>query len=238
LGEVELSALGEAISQMAGASATEWSTHLGQRILFSPPEVLSGSNGPQVIEADFAAEEALIKVSSRLVIGDLVDGELIWLMAPGVAGQLAQATPPAAIPEPPPLPARGGSTRSHEPAPRPSYSPPQSPKSLQGAPVAVQPANFGDLNRMAPPTDIQNIDLIMDVPLELTVELGRTRKQIKDVLALGPGSLLELDKLAGEAVDVLVNGKLVAKGEVVVIDENFGVRITDILSPAERVKGL
>ena len=68
----------------------------------------------------------------------------------------------------------------------------------------------------------------------MTVELGRTKKQIREVLALGPGSLLELDKLAGEAVDVLVNGKLIARGEVVVIDENFGVRITDIVSPAER----
>lgn len=80
------------------------------------------------------------------------------------------------------------------------------------------------------------LELLADVPLELSVELGRTRRRLADVLALGPGSLLELDRLAGEAVDVRVNGRLVAKGEVVVIDENFGVRITDIVSPETRLR--
>lgn len=266
LGEVELSALGEAISQMAGASATELSGHLGQRILFSSPEVLSGSDAPGAIETDFGTEEALIKVSSQLVIGDLVDSELLWLMAPAVGKQLARATPPAAIPEPPPLPGPrmdSAGPRIDSTVPRGGFAPPAGPPPFsdprlagppttglppvpaaagypppQVPPVAVQPVNFGALDRAVPSSEVQNIGLIMDVPLELTVELGRTRRQIKDILALGPGSLIELDKLAGEAVDVLVNGKLVAKGEVVVIDENFGVRITDILSPAERVKGI
>jgi flagellar motor switch protein FliN/FliY len=80
-----------------------------------------------------------------------------------------------------------------------------------------------------------NIGLLMDVPLKLTVELGRTTKLVKEILALAPGSVVELDKLAGEAVDILVNEKLIAKGEVVVIDENFGVRITEIINPEERL---
>lgn len=75
----------------------------------------------------------------------------------------------------------------------------------------------------------------MDVPLEVTVELGRTKMQIKEILDLGAGSIVELDKLAGEPVDVLVNGKLIAKGEVVVIDESFGIRITNIVSQMERL---
>jgi flagellar motor switch protein FliN/FliY len=75
----------------------------------------------------------------------------------------------------------------------------------------------------------------MDVPLQVTVELGRTQKMVKEVLALGPGSVLELDKLAGEPVDILVNEKPIAKGEVVVIDENFGIRVTEILAPRDRV---
>jgi flagellar motor switch protein FliN/FliY len=83
-----------------------------------------------------------------------------------------------------------------------------------------------------------NIGLIMDVNMEVTVELGRTKKQIKEILAFGEGTIIELDKLAGEAVDILVNHKPIAKGEVVVIDENFGVRITDIVSPAERVQDM
>ena len=80
-----------------------------------------------------------------------------------------------------------------------------------------------------------NYDLILDVQMVLTVELGRTTKYVKDVLKLGEGSIIELDKLAGEPVDLLINGKLIAKGEVVVIDENFGVRVTDIVAPAERL---
>jgi flagellar motor switch protein FliN/FliY len=83
-----------------------------------------------------------------------------------------------------------------------------------------------------------NMNLLLDVPLQLTVELGRARRTIKEVLAFGPGAVVELDRLAGEPVDVLINGKLLGKGEVVVINENFGIRVTDILSPAERVKQL
>ena len=80
-----------------------------------------------------------------------------------------------------------------------------------------------------------NYELLLDVQMVLTVELGRTTKYVKDVLKFGEGSIIELDKLAGEPVDLLVNGKLIAKGEVVVIDENFGVRVTDIVAPAERL---
>jgi flagellar motor switch protein FliN/FliY len=79
------------------------------------------------------------------------------------------------------------------------------------------------------------MELIKDVPLEVTVRLGKTVMKIRDILDLGDGSIIELDKLAGEPVDLLVNGKLVAKGEVVVIDENFGFRVKDIISPAERL---
>ena len=96
--------------------------------------------------------------------------------------------------------------------------------------VNVQPAAFqpfaGDLSALS---QKENIDLIMDVPLEVTVELGRTSKTIKDILEFAPGTIIELNKIAGESVDVLVNGKNVAKGEVVVIEENFGVRITEII---------
>ncbi len=84
----------------------------------------------------------------------------------------------------------------------------------------------------------RGIELILDIPLEVTVELGRVRMLIKDVLELSNGSIVELDRVAGEPVDLLVNGRLVAKGEVVVIEDNFGIRVTEILSPADRVAGL
>lgn len=105
--------------------------------------------------------------------------------------------------------------------------------------INVQPAQFAPFEAVDPNVISNgNLNLLLDIPLQVTVELGRTRKQIRDILELGPGSILELDKLAGEPVDILVNGKLIAKGEVVVIDENFGVRVTDILTPAERIAKL
>ncbi|MDA8088469.1 MAG: flagellar motor switch protein FliN [Nitrospiraceae bacterium] len=84
----------------------------------------------------------------------------------------------------------------------------------------------------------KDIDFLLDIPLEVTVELGNTRMLIRDLLQLGQGSVVELDKLAGEPLEVLVNGKLVARGEVVVINEKFGVRLTDIISPVERIRNL
>lgn len=105
--------------------------------------------------------------------------------------------------------------------------------------VNVQPVQFANFNN-APfvPQDGTNLNLLLDIPLKVTVELGRTQKQIKDILELSQGSIIELDKLAGEPVDILVNNKLIAKGEVVVIDENFGVRVTDIVSQWDRIQKL
>ncbi|MBO4705315.1 MAG: flagellar motor switch protein FliN [Spirochaetaceae bacterium] len=102
----------------------------------------------------------------------------------------------------------------------------------------VQPLSFPNLQSGIGSTEQQNIGLIMDVYMEITVELGRTKKLIKDILGMGEGTIIELDKLAGEPVDILVNHKQIARGEVVVIDENFGVRVTEILSPMERVTDL
>mgnify|MGYP002623752803 CR=1 FL=1 len=85
---------------------------------------------------------------------------------------------------------------------------------------------------------VQNLDFILDIPLNVSVELGRAKVVIKDLLQLGQGSVLELDKLAGEPLEVLVNGKLVARGEVVVVNEKFGIRLTDIISPIERIETL
>lgn len=104
-----------------------------------------------------------------------------------------------------------------------NYVPPAQDVNVQ--PVQFQPFNMG----VNPITQQENIDLIMDVPLEVTVELGRTKKSIKEILEFAPGTIIELDKIAGEPIDVLVNGKLVAKGEVVVIEESFGIRVTDII---------
>lgn len=105
-------------------------------------------------------------------------------------------------------------------------------------PPNVQSVQYPSLMGGSTGAEQGNIGLIMDVYMEMTVELGRTKKQIKEILGMGEGTIIELDKLAGEPVDILVNHKPIAKGEVVVIDENFGVRVTEILSPIERVSDL
>jgi len=84
----------------------------------------------------------------------------------------------------------------------------------------------------------ENFDMLLDVPLEVTVEIGRTRLAIRDLLRLGPGSVVELQKLAGETLDVLVNGKPIARGEAVMVNDKFGVRLTDVIGPSERIAGL
>jgi flagellar motor switch protein FliN/FliY len=104
-------------------------------------------------------------------------------------------------------------------------------------PATVERAAFAQLKPEGK-HEGKNIDMLLDVTLPVSIELGRTALKIEDILNLGPGSVVELDKLAGEPVDILVNEKLLAKGEVVVVDENFGVRITSMISPQDRIRSL
>lgn len=105
--------------------------------------------------------------------------------------------------------------------------------------VTVNPASFGSLQPKPKETkETANLDMLLDIGLKVTVELGRAKMTIRDVLSLGPGKVVELNRIAGEPVDVLVNGKPIAKGEVVVIGDMFGVRVTDIIPPAQRVESM
>ena len=121
---------------------------------------------------------------------------------------------------------------------QPVYAPPAYANNVVASGVPVQNAQFAPLTNEPVEVNAANISLIQDVPLQVTVELGRTKKSIREILEFSTGSIIELDKLAGEPVDIHVNGQLTAKGEVVVIDENFGVRITEIVSPMERIQSL
>ncbi len=142
--------------------------------------------------------------------------------------QTQQAPPPPPAQQPYPDAQQYG----YPPQYQYQYAPPP-PQPQQN--INVQPATFAPFDVQAVMQQKENIDIIMDVPLEVTVELGRTRKKIKEILEFAPGTVIELDKLAGEPIDILVNGKFVAKGEVVVIDENFGIRISDIINPENRI---
>lgn len=178
--------------------------------------------------------------------------------APSAAPEVPPAGQPAAPPPgyaPPmgyPAPPMYQEPYGHYPYP-PAYAAPYPPPYAQ-PPAPPTPQHFGGQpmnvanvkaaqfspfagGMMAAP-DEQNLNLLLDIPLQVTVELGRTKKLIKDILDLSAGSIIQLDKLAGEHVDILVNNKLIAKGEVVVIDENFGVRVVDIISPIDRVSKL
>ncbi|WP_294521261.1 flagellar motor switch phosphatase FliY [uncultured Anaerovibrio sp.] len=163
--------------------------------------------------------------------------------APAAAPPAAPApAPAAAAPPPPQAPPMAPPPQMAPPQmmAQPMYAPPAqyAQSAVLGAGVPVQAAQFAPLTNEPIEANTANISLIQDVPLQVTVELGRARKSIKEILEFSTGSIIELDKLAGEPVDIHVNGQLTAKGEVVVIDENFGVRITEIVSPLERVQSL
>lgn len=149
--------------------------------------------------------------------------------------QGAYPSPQGAYPPPPGYPPPGYGY------PPPGYGaqPMYGQTARVGVDTQVQAAQFGPLSSVPPQyATNDNIGLILDVPLQVTVELGRTKKSVKEVLDFTNGSIIELDRLAGEPVDIQINGQLLAKGEVVVVDENFGVRITDIVSPEERAARL
>ncbi|MFB8373544.1 flagellar motor switch phosphatase FliY [Paenibacillus taichungensis] len=287
LNEIHISAVQEAMNQMMGSSATSMSTIFNRFVNISPPgiDILNMESGEGV--SNLPEDETLIQVSFRLLIGDLIDSNLMQLlpvhfakemveMLIGGAQESTASAPVASTPEPvqaavpvapeqPPVqqqippqaqqpPVQDYNGYGQAPMGIPQGMPPQQPYGMPpqqpygvpqhygGVPnrnVNVQPVQFANLQNGAfGQVDENNLNLLMDIPLKVTVELGRTQKQIKDILELSQGSIVELDKLAGEPVDILVNNKLIAKGEVVVIDENFGVRVIDIVSQWDRIQKL
>ena len=254
LTELHLSAISEAMNQMMGSAATSLSSMLDKKVDISPPTasvVDLNDSIDDVTVSNFLSDE-LVQVSFTMQIGDLVDSQIMQLYPfdfardlyqkfigdAGLGQEEAQPEPvPAAQPQSIPDPMAGVNMNSaaqampQQPQMQPDMAQQmmQQPYMMPAPNVNVQPAQFQPFNAgVSPLMQQENIDLIMDVPLEVTVELGRTNKSIKEILDFSPGTIIELNKLAGEPVDVLVNGKFVAKGEVVVIEENFGIRITEI----------
>ncbi len=255
MGEIQISAVQEAMNQMMGSAATSMSTVFQKRVDISPPSIdlmdlPHGEGTSNINELDL-----LVKISFRLRIGDLIDSNIMQLLPLSFAKDLVfELMNQGAAEEPAPVQtapqsqqasyqetAAASSAALHQVPPSYGTSSPnhfgQSAQSKD--PISVQPASFTSFEpsiMVAPET--RNLDLLLDIPLQVTVELGRTNRTVRDILDLTSGSIIELDKLAGEPVDILVNNRLVAKGEVVVIDENFGVRITDISSQADRISKL
>lgn len=246
LSELEESAVSEAMNQMIGSAATSMATMFAREVNISPPKARLWEDDTSNLSDDISEDENIIKVSFRLTIGDLVDSNIMQVLPVATAKKIVaimmgqESEPPKA--EAKPTPQQKVEQRPvHNKAPEPDYvyeEIREKPIERKQPPVEVHQASFQNLHDTGVRNAPKNIDLILDVPLEISVVLGRTKKSIKDILNLGTGSLIELDKLAEEPVEILVNGKRVAYGEVVVVDENFGVRITSIVSNAERVKSL
>ena len=253
MNELYMSAVAEAMNQMMGATATSLSSIFKSRVDLAPPKVrLIDLAGNDNITDSVTGSEDLVRIAFRMVVEGLIDSEIMLILPLKIARDMVDGLLHSSAPAPAPQPAK----QSMPAAPvmqapvappvqqQPAYIPLQPLPQRAPSPVVpeqnviVQPAQFAPLKQSAMNVSDSNIGMIMDVPLQVTVELGRTRKLIREILELAPGSVVELDKLAGEPVDILVNGKIVAKGEVVVIDENFGVRITGIVSMQERASTL
>jgi flagellar motor switch protein FliN/FliY len=226
LGELEQSALGEGVGQSWGTISTQLQQQMKINTQTKPVQISTHGKqdedlvtqvsdlGPRVVGVFFTMEaaeqsEPFILILSNSVIDGLLKAQVEAKEAePKEAQQQAQAQTQTQT-------GAGG-----------------------GAEGSVRPAVFEPFGEGSAPGRPGNLELIMDIGLEVRVELGRTPMKIRDVLELGPGAVIELNKLAGEPVDLLVNDRLLARGEVVVIDENFGVRVTDIINMRERIEAL
>ena len=249
LSELHLSAISEAMNQMMGSAATSLSSMLEKKVDISPPvaSLVDLNDTIEDTELSNFLDGDIVQVAFDMKIGDLVDSQIMQLYPFDFARELykkfmgsevEQTAAPAAQPDQPqpvspapePVPTPAPQPVQPQPVPQPMPQQMQQPQYAMPMPnVNVQSAQFQTFNTgVSPLMQEENIDLVLDVPLEVTVELGRTNKSIKEILDFSPGTIIELDKLAGEPVDVLVNGKFVAKGEVVVIEENFGIRLVEI----------
>jgi flagellar motor switch protein FliN/FliY len=249
--ELYLNAAQEGLSQVVGSAFTSLSGLLGGRRLM-PENTTSALEQGEWRPFSKLDEEGKIWSSLAKVEIDGLQPFEVRVALPVESAQaiaavihqvMGEQSPKPAAPPSSPQPAAQPSRRGSAPLPPPppSFSSPlSSPVSppigaQQPAPfVDVHPAVFTPLVSKRPGGGNGSIDLIADIPVRVTVELGKTRKNISEILSMSTGSVIELDKMAGEPVDVLVNGKPIAKGEVVVIDENFGVRITEVLNRASK----
>ncbi len=237
LNEIEISAVSEAMNQMIASSATSMSTMFQKTIDISTPETII-SYKVDDSEKLFSgyAEQDIVRIRFQMNVGDLINSNIVQILSIDTARNIINTM----------LNDQNGfkegskdlkyddasldnenvkvTSEKVEPEVRKNYN--------------VSDAVLMPLTQGANPKGSNNIDLILDVPLEISVVLGRTKKNVSEILNLGTGSLVELEKLAEEPVDILVNGKPIATGEVVVVNENFGVRITAIMSNSERVKNL
>lgn len=264
LDEIGISAASEAMNQMIGSASTSMATMFNRTVNISPPETKVYYSSDDLDSLEFGVEGPVVVVWFNMKVGDILDTQIMQVMGFDTAKEEASLilgeldTPPKVTSEPDEEEKPGQKLfvdaddqaagenfeqlMDIEPEPAASFEPirqyeppaavtmPHPPSAIRQAPPRVEPAAYG--------FDQQRMDLILDIPLKVTVLLGRTRWPIKDILGLAPGSVVEMQSLVDEPVEILVNGTLVATGEVVVVNENFGVRISNIIGPSERIRNL
>lgn len=245
LSEIEVSAVQEAMNQMIGSAATSMATMFAREVNISPPKSKIWDDIAQNISEDIPEDEKIVEVCFDLTIEGLLNSNIMQILPINTAKKIVaimmgedkevatEVDTKEVVNE----------TNTNKENSNNSYNIQEKPIHIQEErkvekAVEVHGATFEPLSQGNIGESHKNIDLILDVPLDVSVVLGRTKKSIKDILNLSTGSLIELDKLAEEPVEVLINGKKIAYGEVVVVDENFGVRITSIVSGADRIKSL
>jgi len=213
INELYLGALGEALGQMTDAAAASLSSSLGKTITVNQPKIKIVDFQKGIPEdLSVLKENKVVKIDYNLTLGDLSKGKLIQLLPQQIAKPIVSYVL--------------GEAKLKEEAPLPAFTP------------GVHPVQFARLKPAEVTQVPANLKLLMDVPMNVSVEIGRKKMMLKNILDLGTGSIVELEKMANEPVDILVNGKLIAKGKVVVIDDNFGVRISEIITPEERIEYL
>ena len=205
------STIQEFTNQFISSMATQFSNKLGGGVNTTPATVSIAQNQGELK----LPQGDLVKITYDIIIDGVMNSKLYHIMDSNIASSLGMG---------------GGGM--------PSQQQSQSQYQHTGPQTQISSVRFPQMGESITSGGYGDIALLLDVEMTMTVELGRTTKLVKDILGLGEGSIIELDKLAGEPVDLLVNGKLIARGEVVVIDENFGVRVTDIVSQDERFKSV
>lgn len=284
LTDIDLSAIGEAMNQMVGSSSTSLSTMIGKTIDIEPPKSYTVDFKEDKLDL-FESEEEIVKISFKMVAGDLIDSEIMQLVPISFAKQLVESlnNPPSdeeeeevVVEEPvqaeqpaepqqqveqeqvvqeqpqqeipiqdqqpvqPQQPAQEQQAQYQQPV-QPQQQPqqqaqPQAQQQVNTQPVNVSAPNFQQFDQASNQSHDVDINIIQDIPVEITVQLGKTMRKIGEILEYGPGTIIELDKLLGEPLEIFANEKYIAKGEVVVIEDNFGIRVTEIVSPSKRIQ--
>ncbi|MFA6729973.1 MAG: flagellar motor switch phosphatase FliY [Eubacteriales bacterium] len=251
LDEIHLSALGEVMNQMMGSASTALATFFGKSIDISPPKILD----PNEFYKSFFDNESnseIVAIGFKFVVEGLVDNSFVTVLPVSFTKELVGAAFDANTDSPREPDGKDVEVTGHRQIPETVFSKeteigkdavkqaspaigekksfaPDIEKERRNVNVReVMFESFGDENYDTGPEQV-NFDLVMDVELNIMVEIGHAKKPVREVLNLAKGSIIELDKKAGEPVDIIVNGQLIAKGDVVVIDDNFGVRITQVL---------